>query len=249
MNARATHYRVNGRKIWTSNAHRADYMIALLRTSPPTRGKPPPWPDPVSGARWTHPASRSAPSQAMPGMTDFNEVLFEDVMIPADHMLGEIDGAWKQATAELAYERSGPERFLETFYVLTALTRVNWDRDPGRCAAPRGSAAWSRTAAYTAPHVGLGRRHAARGSRNRCWKAPSSRTSGTVWEQDAARRRRARLWAPSPGRSPTNGNQADFEDLLDFAALVGPEVHHPGRHDRDPAWHHRPRTRACAEVS
>src|SRR2546430_1574049 len=32
--------------------------------------------------------------------------------------LGEIDGAWKQATIELAYERSGPERFLETFYVL-----------------------------------------------------------------------------------------------------------------------------------
>ena len=31
------HYRINGRKVWTSNAHRADYMIALFRTSPPTR--------------------------------------------------------------------------------------------------------------------------------------------------------------------------------------------------------------------
>ena len=39
-------------------------------------------------------------------------------------MLGEIDGAWKQATSELAYERSGPERFLETYYVLTELVRA-----------------------------------------------------------------------------------------------------------------------------
>src|SRR5207247_9652774 len=42
----------------------------------------------------------------------------------SDLVLGEVDGAWKQATSELAYERSGPERFLETFYVLTDLVRV-----------------------------------------------------------------------------------------------------------------------------
>ena len=45
-------------------------------------------------------------------------------MVPADCVLGEVDGAWKQATAELAYERSGPERFLETFDVLVALIRA-----------------------------------------------------------------------------------------------------------------------------
>src|SRR5216683_3300544 len=44
--------------------------------------------------------------------------------VPDDHVLGEIDGAWKQATSELAYERSGPERFLETYYVLTELVRA-----------------------------------------------------------------------------------------------------------------------------
>src|SRR5204862_2320030 len=60
----------------------------------------------------------------MAGQHDFNEVVFQDAFIPDDHVLGEVDGAWKQATSELAYERSGPERFLETFYVLTDLVRV-----------------------------------------------------------------------------------------------------------------------------
>ena len=58
------------------------------------------------------------------GKHDFNEVVFEDVFVADDYVLGEVDGAWKQATSELAYERSGPERFLETYYVLMALIRA-----------------------------------------------------------------------------------------------------------------------------
>src|SRR5205823_2900004 len=116
-------WRINGSKIWTSNAHIADFMIALFRTSPPpnenrrhgltqflvdmkTRG------------------IKVNPIYQMSGQHDFNEVVFEDVFVPDDHVLGEIDGAWKQATSELAYERSGPERFLETFYVLLELIRA-----------------------------------------------------------------------------------------------------------------------------
>ena len=55
---------------------------------------------------------------------DFNEVVFDDAFVPDDYVMGEIDGAWKQATSELAYERSGPERFLETFYVMLELIRA-----------------------------------------------------------------------------------------------------------------------------
>jgi acyl-CoA dehydrogenase len=64
------------------------------------------------------------PIYQMTGQHDFNEVVFDGVFAPDDHVLGEIDGAWKQATSELAYERSGPERFLETFYVLNELVRA-----------------------------------------------------------------------------------------------------------------------------
>ena len=98
-------------------------MIGLFRTSPPTNDNR------RHGLTqflvdMKTPGIRVNPIRQMTGQHDFNEVVFTDAFMPDDHVLGEIDGAWKQATSELAYERSGPERFLETFYVLTALVRV-----------------------------------------------------------------------------------------------------------------------------
>jgi acyl-CoA dehydrogenase len=112
---------INGTKIWTSNAHVADYMIGLFRTSPPTRenrrhGLTSLLVDMKSEGLSCNPIGR------LGGARDFNEVVFRDVFVPSDHLIGEVDGAWKQATSELAYERSGPERFLETFGALAALT-------------------------------------------------------------------------------------------------------------------------------
>ena len=108
---------VNGRKIWTSNAHNSDYMIALLRTSPPTK------------ENRRHGLTQFLIACKSPGITirpiinltgqhDFNEIFFDDVFVPDLHLIGEVDMAWKQATDELAYERSGPDRWLETFSVL-----------------------------------------------------------------------------------------------------------------------------------
>src|SRR5690349_25142442 len=110
---------VNGRKIWTSGAHHADYMIALLRTSPPTKENR------RHGLTQflvdlSKPGIKVNPIEDMSGGRHFNEVVFDDLFIPDDHVLGDIDMAWKQATSELAYERSGPERFLETIQVLFA---------------------------------------------------------------------------------------------------------------------------------
>lgn len=111
---------LNGAKIWTSNAHNADYMIGLFRTSAPTQ------------ENRRHGLTSLLVDMRTPGITcnligqvggarEFNEVVFQDVFIPSSHLIGEVDGAWKQATSELAYERSGPERFLETFGALRAL--------------------------------------------------------------------------------------------------------------------------------
>jgi acyl-CoA dehydrogenase len=116
-------WKLTGSKIWTSNAHIADYMIGLFRTSAPTKenrrhGLTQYLVDMKS------PGITVNPIYQMTGQHDFNEVVFDGVFVPDDHVLGEIDGAWKQATSELAYERSGPERFLETFYVLNELVRA-----------------------------------------------------------------------------------------------------------------------------
>src|SRR6516162_4005049 len=122
---------VNATKIWTSNAHQAHYLIGLFRTSPSSK------------ENRRHGLTQFVVDMKTPGITvnpvyqmtgahDFNEVVFEDAFMPDDHVLGEVDGAWKQATSELAYERSGPERFLETFYVLTELVRVLGQRPDAR---------------------------------------------------------------------------------------------------------------------
>src|SRR5207237_10136869 len=57
------------------------------------------------------------------GAHDVNEIFFDDVFVPDQHLIGEVDMAWKQATDELAYERSGPDRWLETFPALVELVR------------------------------------------------------------------------------------------------------------------------------
>ena len=116
-------WRINGSKIWTTSAQIADYMLALFRTSPSTK------------ENRRHGLTQFLVSMKTPGITvnpvyqmtgkpGFNEVVFADAFVPDDHVMGEIDGAWKQATSELAYERSGPERFLDTFYVLPELIRA-----------------------------------------------------------------------------------------------------------------------------
>ncbi|MGD1923240.1 MAG: acyl-CoA dehydrogenase family protein [Paracoccaceae bacterium] len=208
-------YRVNGRKIWTSNAHRADYMIALLRTSPPTKENR------RHGltqflVKMDTPGVSINPISAMPGMSDFNEVLFEDVMIPADHVLGEVDGAWKQATAELAYERSGPERFLETFYVLTALTK-----ELGEQPDARGAEGLGRLVAqlHTLRRMSVSVAGMLHEGKEPVLESSIVKDLGTVWEQalPAQARTLGAFAKPDPS------NEQDFDDLIEFASLCAPK--------------------------
>src|SRR5437762_634832 len=124
-------WRVTGTKVWTTAAHRADYMIGLFRTSPRTAE------DRRHGLTQflvdlRAPGITVSPIRDMSGRREFDEVVFDDMFVSDEHVLGEIDLAWKQATSELAYERSGPERFLETSYLLFELVRVLGDRPDGR---------------------------------------------------------------------------------------------------------------------
>ena len=91
-------YLINGTKIWTSSAHIADYMIAIFRTSPPTKENR------RHGltqflVKMKQPGIQVNPIGQITGQYEFNEVVFTDFFVPDDHVLGEIDGAWKQATS------------------------------------------------------------------------------------------------------------------------------------------------------
>ena len=60
----------------------------------------------------------------MAGEHDFNEVLLEDVFVPAAALIGREGNGWNQVSAELAYERSGPERWLSSFRLIAELIDV-----------------------------------------------------------------------------------------------------------------------------
>lgn len=111
---------VNGAKTWTSNAHDAHYMVTLLRTSP-FNGD-----DKHKGLSQLiidlHAEGVSiVPIRYLTGEHHFNEVFFENVFVPDDRVVGTIGEGWKQGLAELAFERSGPERILSTFPLLQEL--------------------------------------------------------------------------------------------------------------------------------
>ena len=111
---------VSGTKIWTSGAHRAHALIALLRTGPPDGRQ-----RHVGLSRLLielgQPGVTIRPIISMTGEHHFNEVVFDGVFVPDEQVVGTIGDGWAQVTSELAYERSGPERLLSTFVLLDAL--------------------------------------------------------------------------------------------------------------------------------
>jgi Acyl-CoA dehydrogenase, N-terminal domain/Acyl-CoA dehydrogenase, middle domain len=113
-------WRVNGRKVWTTNAHHCDFMIALLRTSPVTdpKGKHQGLSQFLVDLRSSGIAIR--PILDLAGEEGFNEITFDDVFVPDRLLVGKEGEGWKQATAELAFERAGPERYLSSLPLLAA---------------------------------------------------------------------------------------------------------------------------------
>jgi alkylation response protein AidB-like acyl-CoA dehydrogenase len=109
---------INGRKIWTSYAHQSHYVLMLCRTSENPSAR-------QQGLSQLlvpldTPGLTIRPIINMAGAHDFNELLFEDVSVPADALLGKEGEGWNQVISELAFERSGPERILSSFVLLEA---------------------------------------------------------------------------------------------------------------------------------
>ncbi|WP_236734616.1 acyl-CoA dehydrogenase family protein [Mycolicibacterium peregrinum] len=109
---------ITGTKVWTSGAHRAHAFIVLARTEPV---------DPSHRHAGLSqfivdlrtPGVQVRPIISMNGGHHFNEVVLDEVFVPDAMVFGEIGHGWTQVTSELSFERSGPERFLSTFPLLT----------------------------------------------------------------------------------------------------------------------------------
>lgn len=208
-------WKINGSKIWTTNAHRSDYMIGLFRTSAPTA-------DNRRHGLTSFLVDMTAPGitcnliDQMSGVRDFNEVVFDDVFIPDDQLIGEVDGAWKQATTELAYERSGPERFLETYGALRSLVGL-----AGPSPDPRQAEAIGRLVAelHALRRMSVSVAGMLEEGREPVAEAAIVKDLGTIWEQDLPQRVRdaAAFIAPGPSRD-------DFDRILHFNTRIAPKL-------------------------
>ena len=115
-------WRLNGRKIWTSNAHVSQWAITLVRSAPRTEKRHEGLTQLILDLKATGVSIR--PIRLLNGESHFSEVLLEDVFLPDDLVVGEPGNGWKQVTSELALERSGPERFLSVMPLLLELVRA-----------------------------------------------------------------------------------------------------------------------------
>ncbi|MGZ4512007.1 MAG: acyl-CoA dehydrogenase family protein [Mycobacterium sp.] len=98
------HFVVNGQKVWTSGAHDADVLLTFVRTDP----KAPKHkgisvlliPTDTPGV-----VRRPFASMCDSDEVDFNEVFFTDARVPAENLVGELNGGWRVATGSLGHER------------------------------------------------------------------------------------------------------------------------------------------------
>ena len=123
LSTRATlegdHFIVRGQKIWTTWGHHSDWMFALVRTDPQAQPR-------QAGISFLlvdlrSPGIRIRPIKTIAGDDEFSEVFFDDVVVPAENLVGKLNDGWRIANALLGHERlasSNPQ------FPLMALERI-----------------------------------------------------------------------------------------------------------------------------
>ena len=96
------HFLVNGHKIWTSNAHYADWIFCLVRTDPTVKKH-----DGISFLLidMADPGVRPRPIRLISGYSVFCETFLENVQVPKENLLGELNKGWTIAKRLLEHER------------------------------------------------------------------------------------------------------------------------------------------------
>jgi acyl-CoA dehydrogenase len=202
-----TGWLVNGQKIWTGNAHRADYMLVLCRTSQEERHH--------AGLSQLIVDLRASgvdrrPIPAAIGDDHFAEVFFDDVFVPDDDALGTIGQGWRQVTAELGYERGGSDRFMSNVALLQAFV----ERTPATPAAVRQVGELvARMVALRA--LAMGVMEAAERGGDFAANAALAKDAGNVYEQETASVLRE-LGVPAEDET--------LNALLDHAILFAPTI-------------------------
>jgi alkylation response protein AidB-like acyl-CoA dehydrogenase len=207
-------WRLNGQKIWTTHAARAHYMIALVRSSgvPEDRSKG---------------LSQFIVDLALPGVTvrpihdlagdaHFAEVFFDNVELPEDALVGTEGAGWEQVTAELAYERSGPERIYSSVAALEPwLAWLRAQKNPSPQLLAQAGALASQLAVLRCMSMAVTARLAA--GHSPVVEAALVKDLGTEYEQ-----RLPAMLADSVNADPDYPPAADLQETLAYLNKVAP---------------------------
>jgi alkylation response protein AidB-like acyl-CoA dehydrogenase len=203
---------INGRKIWTSYAHQSHYVLMICRTSGDASAR-------QQGLSQllvplNSPGLTIRPIINMAGTHDFNELLFEDVEAPADALIGQEGQGWNQVISELAFERSGPERFLSSFVLLEAFAER-----ARRAPSAESTSLIGSLIARLVPLRGMSMAIAAQLGRGESpnFEAALVKESGSLFEQDLSERILGEI---VPEADPASADK--FKRLLAEAVLHGP---------------------------
>ena len=170
---------LNGHKLWTTNAHHSHYMIALVRTGDKTSARHEGMSQFIIDLK--APGVIIRPITDLAGGQHFNEVFFDNVQLGADAMIGLEGQGWEQVTAELAFERSGPERFLSSIALLHTLIDAI-GRKPDTYQAREIGRLTARLFALRQMSLSVTAELAA--GKNPAWAASCVKDLGTGFEQD-----------------------------------------------------------------
>ena len=122
------HFVVDGQKVWSSFAHIADWCLLLTRSDPES----------VRHAGLTYlivdmhaPGVDVRPLRQITGESEFNEIFFSDVRVPADNVLGDVGGGWQVAMTTLLHERGTLGFALQAALEVQVRKLVSLARDRG----------------------------------------------------------------------------------------------------------------------
>jgi alkylation response protein AidB-like acyl-CoA dehydrogenase len=113
------HFMVQGQKIWTTWGHYSDWMFALVRTNPHAQPR-------HAGISFLlldlhSPGVMVRPIKTIAGDEEFSEVFFDNVIVPAENLVGKLNDGWRIANALLGHERLGTAN---PQYALMAIDRI-----------------------------------------------------------------------------------------------------------------------------